>query len=104
MINCFSTTLLSALLVKIKTVQEIINTIEKILQEKSPRTNHQSDAGLNFFNQNFKKLMKKYNVNNYNIYSKKAIEVRVDRTLKNLSWGEFNFHGHYKFLDTYLKN
>ncbi|KAK9738209.1 hypothetical protein QE152_g10038 [Popillia japonica] len=74
--------------------------MEKILKIKSPK-NLQTDQGKEFFNNKFKKLMKKYNVNHYSTFSEKkaAIVERVNRTLKNLMWKEFSYRGTYRWVD-----
>ncbi|VEN43880.1 unnamed protein product [Callosobruchus maculatus] len=41
-----------------------------MLKQQTPK-NLQTDAGLEFFNQNFKNLIKQYDINHYNVFSKK---------------------------------
>jgi hypothetical protein len=57
--------------------------------------------GKEFFNKTFQLLMKKYNINHYNTYSEKKASIveRVNRTLKNLMWKEFNYHAHYRWIN-----
>lgn len=98
-INCFSK-FVWALPLKNKTSQEVSQAMEKVLKEQTP-INLQTDAGKEFFNKDFEKLMKKYNVNHYQVYSEKKASIveRVNRTLKNIMWKEFSFQGHYKWLN-----
>ncbi|VEN59611.1 unnamed protein product, partial [Callosobruchus maculatus] len=65
--------------------------METVLKQQTPK-NLQTDAGIEFFNQNFKNLMKQYNINHYNVFSEKkaAIVERVNRTMKNMVWKEFS--------------
>lgn len=102
-INCFSK-FVWALPLKTKTGTEVTRAMEKILKEVSPK-NLQTDAGLEFFNQHFQKLMKRFNVNHYNVFSEKKASIveRVNRTLKNMMWKEFSLQGHYKWLNILIK-
>lgn len=97
-INCFSK-FVWALPLKNKTGVEVSRMMEKILKKQTPK-NLQTDAGLEFFNKDFKKLMQKYNINHYNVFSelKAAIVERVNRTLKGMMWKEFSYQGNYKWL------
>lgn len=98
-INCFSK-FVWAYALKDKSANEVCKAMEKILKIKSPK-NLQTDQGKEFFNNKFKKLMKKYNVNHYSTFSEKkaAIVERVNRTLKNLMWKEFSYRGTYRWVD-----
>lgn len=98
-INCFSK-YVWAVPLKNKTGTELSLAMKKILKEETPK-NLQTDAGLEFFNKHFENLMKKYNINHYQVFSEKkaAIVERVNRTLKNMMWKEFSFNGNYKWLD-----
>lgn len=98
-INCFSKYVWTIPL-KNKTGPEVSTAMEKVLKEQTPK-NLQTDAGLEFFNKHFEKLMKKYGINHYNVFSEKkaAIVERVNRTLKNMMWKEFSLNGNYKWID-----
>lgn len=102
-INCFSK-YVWALPLKNKTGPEVSKVMESVLKQQTPN-NLQTDSGLEFFNSHFEKLMKKYKVNHYNVFSEKkaAIVERVNRTLKNMMWKEFSFRGNYKWLDVLPK-
>lgn len=62
--------------------------------------NLQTDLGKEFYNKDFKKLMREYNVHHYSTYSSKKASIveRVNRTLKSLMWREFSMQGTYKWL------
>lgn len=98
-INCFSK-FVWALPLRNKTANEVCGSMEIVLKQQVPK-NLQTDAGREFFNKDFQKLMKRYGVNHYNVFSEKkaAIVERVNRTLKNMMWKEFSLQGHYKWLD-----
>jgi Integrase core domain len=98
-INCFSK-FVWAYPLKTKTGLEVTKAMEKVLIQQSPK-NLQTDAGLEFFNKDFKKLMTKYKINHYNVYSEKKASIveRVNRTLKNMMWKEFSLQGHYKWIN-----
>lgn len=62
--------------------------------------NLQINNGVKFFNQHFKKLMKKYKINSYSVFSEKRVAVlkRLKRSLESLMWREFSYQGSYKRL------
>lgn len=97
-INCFSK-YVWAIPLKNKTGSEVSTAMDNILKEQTPQ-NLQTDAGLEFFNKHFERLMKKYKINHYNVFSEKKASIveRVNRTLKNMMWKEFSFQGSYKWL------
>lgn len=89
--------------------KDVAAAMESVLKnlKKTPK-NLQTDDGLEFMNKDFEKLMKRYNINHYSTFSKlKAQSVeRLNRTLKNQMWKEFNVRGSYNYtriLDTLLK-
>jgi hypothetical protein len=98
-INCFSK-FVWAFPLKTKSGNEVAENMEKVFQQQQPK-NLQTDLGKEFFNKTFQLLMKKYNINHYNTYSEKKASIveRVNRTLKNLMWKEFNYHGHYRWIN-----
>lgn len=96
--------------VKNKTASSIANAMKNILLESkygSPK-NIQSDQGSEFFNKDFKKLMKENNINHYHSFSKMKASIveRFNRTLKNKIWPRFSQQGSYNWilnLDDILK-
>lgn len=99
-INCFSK-YVWAYPLKSKSAKEVCDNMEKIFQQKHIPKNLQTDQGKEFFNKDFKRLMKIYKINHYNTFSetKAAIVERVNRTLKMWMWKEFNFRGKYRWID-----
>ncbi|XP_070161396.1 uncharacterized protein [Polyergus mexicanus] len=69
-------------------------------QHKPPK-NLQTDNGKEFYNKDFKKLMKQNKINHYSTYSDKkaAIVERFNRSLKELMWKQFSIQGNYKWVD-----
>lgn len=69
-----------------------------------PPKNIQSDDGKEFFNEKFRALMKKFNINHYSTYSvmKAAIVERFIRTIKNWLWQRFAYNGSYKWIGNEL--
>ncbi|KAJ8915491.1 hypothetical protein NQ315_012372 [Exocentrus adspersus] len=59
-----------------KSAQEVANAMNKILQrsKKIPK-NLQTDMGKEFYKTNFNKLMKKYKINHYSVYSTKKLRL-----------------------------
>jgi hypothetical protein len=81
---------------KDKTGPTVARAMERILTRATyiPK-NLQSDQGTEFYNNIFKKLMTKYNINHYSTFStmKAAIAERVIRTLKNMIYKHFSLEG-----------
>uniref|UniRef100_V5I837 Uncharacterized transposon-derived protein F54H12.3 n=1 Tax=Anoplophora glabripennis TaxID=217634 RepID=V5I837_ANOGL len=98
-INCFSKFVWTKPLVS-KSAQDVTIAMNMILQrfKKIPK-NLQTDMGKEFYNENFKKLMKKYNINHYSVYSTKKASIveRSIRTIKNMLWRSFSLAGEYKW-------
>lgn len=85
---------------KTKSASEVKDAMTKILKQgRSPR-NLQTDAGKEFYNQSFKSLMQKHDVNHYSTYSvkKASIAERVIRTLKEKLYREFSLRGNYNWV------
>lgn len=61
----------------------------------------QTDDGKEFFNKNFKNLMKEHTINHYSTFSilKASICERWNRTLKNMMWKMFSLNGSYRWID-----
>lgn len=100
-INAFSK-YLYAKPIKRKSATMVTDAMRKILKSlKTPPHNLQTDLGKEFYNKEFKTLMKRYGINHYSTYSNKksSIVERVNRTLKNMMWKEFSTQGSYKWLD-----
>lgn len=85
----------------------VTNAMENILLNSSRKPkNLQTDLGKEFYNENFKELMKKYDINHYSTYSvkKAAIVERVIRTLKGHLYKLFSLCGQYQWINKNLKN
>lgn len=97
-INCFSKFVWAKPL-RSKNGIEVTKEMEDIFKEQSPK-NLQTDMGNEFYNKHFENLTKKYKVNHYSVYSEKkaCIVERVNRTLKNMMWKEFNMQGNYRWV------
>lgn len=69
------------------------------LKQRRPK-NIQSDDGREFFNEKFRLLLKKYNINHYSTYSvkKASIVERFIRTIKSWLWQKFTYNGSYKWV------
>lgn len=100
-IDCFSK-YAWAIPLKNKTGPLVTKSMETIFQQsKRIPKNLQTDMGTEFYNTNFKELMKKFKINHYSSYSflKASIVERFNRTLKGRMWKQFSFQGSYKWLD-----
>lgn len=88
--------------VKSKSSSDIVKAMKQVLERRntSPR-NIQTDQGKEFFNKDFKSLMKYYQINHYHTYThmKASICERFNRTLKNLMWKMFSMNGNYKWIN-----
>lgn len=62
--------------------------------------------GTEFYNGEFKKIMKSYKINHYSTYSvkKASIVERVIRTLKSQLYKSFSLKGSYRWVEGQLKN
>jgi len=62
--------------------------------------NIQSDNGKEFYNKEFKSVMKRLGINLYSTYThlKASVVERFNRTLKGWMWKEFGVQGNYKWL------
>ena len=83
---------------KSKTGKDVTNAFK--LTKRVP-TNLQTDKGKEFYNKDFKELMKKYNINHYSTYTnvKASVVERFNRTLKEKMWKQFSIQGNYKWID-----
>uniref|UniRef100_A0A023F138 Integrase catalytic domain-containing protein n=1 Tax=Triatoma infestans TaxID=30076 RepID=A0A023F138_TRIIF len=86
--------------VKSKSAQDVTRAMENILSlsGRIPK-NIQTDNGKEFYNAQFKKLMKKYNINHYSTYSqiKSSIVERFNRTFKSMMYRLFSLRGNYNY-------
>lgn len=98
-INCFSKKLY-AFGLKTKSGSEVSKALDKVLKLEKP-INLQTDQGTEFYNQDVRKVLKKFNVNHYSVFSEKKASIveRVNRTLKTKMWKQFSFQGNYKWID-----
>jgi len=86
---------------KTKNGRDVTKAMRSILILTKPPKNLQTDQGKEFFNADFQKLMKDFNINHYTTYSsvKASIVERLNRTLKGMMWKEFSYRGNYKWTD-----
>lgn len=98
-INCFSK-FVWAFPLKTKTGQEVSKAMLNVFKTEKVK-NLQTDNGTEYYNKYFKQLVKKYNVNHYSVFSEKKASIveRINRTLKNIMWKEFNIRGHYRWVE-----
>jgi len=90
-----------AIPIKNKTAESVTNAMKSVFEEsKRYPKNLQTDDGKEFFNNIFKNLMKKYQINHYSTFSslKASIVERFNRTLKEKMWKEFSLNGNYKWV------
>lgn len=100
-INCF-TKVANAYPLKNKTAKSVTKAMENYLTNLRSTVKHlQTDMGKEFYNSEFEKLMKKFNINHYSTYSdmKAAIIERFNRTLKASMYKTFSLRGTYKWHD-----
>lgn len=98
-INCF-TKYAYAVPLKDKTGPTVVNAIRPVVEHKKMK-HLQTDAGKEFYNVWFSKLMKKHNIIHYSVFSDKkgAIVERFNRSLKSLMWRKFTEQGKYAWLN-----
>lgn len=85
---------------KTKSGKNVEAAMKIILSKMSPPKNLQTDNGTEFYNKEFSKLMKSYNINHYSTFSnlKASIAERSIRSIKSLLWKQFSLQGSYKWL------
>lgn len=80
----------------------VTQAMQRVFTQSHPRkpVNIQCDAGLEFYNDTFKSLMTKYNINMYSTFSvmKASVVERFNRTLKSWMYREFEVQGNYKWI------
>ena len=98
-IDCFSKYLwLRA--VKDKSGPNVSHAMEDVMMEGRVPKNLCTDAGKEFYNSSFTKLMKRYTINHYSTYSimKASMAERVIRTVKDQMYKMFSLQGSYKYI------
>lgn len=91
---------------KNKTSLLVTQAMENILLKSQRKPKHlQTDFGTEFYNKEFKKLMKERNINHYSTYThlKASIVERFNRTIKNKMWKMFSLNGNYKWKNNITK-
>lgn len=88
---------------KNKTGKEVTSAMHTIFRDNPERIpkNLQTDAGKEFYNTSFQKLMEKYKINHYCTYSKMKASIceRFNRTLLNRIWYRFSVQGSHKWVN-----
>lgn len=90
-----------AIPLKSKSAKDVTVAFRSILNSthQIPK-NIQTDAGKEFFNYQFKKLMTDFKINHYTTFSKMKASIveRFNRTLKLKMWKRFSLQGSYKWI------
>ena len=87
---------------KTKTGPEVAKAFEYIFETSGNKPKYlQTDQGLEFYNVHVKKVLEKYGVELFSVFSdkKSAIVERYQKTLKERMFRAFTFQGNYKWLD-----
>lgn len=90
-----------ALAIKTKSSKDVTQAMQSIFTlGHIPKKIH-SDNGKEFYNSEFQRLMKRYNIHHYSTYTtmKAAIIERFNRTLKTKMWKRLHLNGSYKWID-----
>ena len=80
----------------------VTGTFESILTSSGRQpTNFQTDDGSEFFNKQFKILIKRKNINMYSSFSpvKCSLAERLNRTIKTWMWKEFTYQINQSWVD-----
>lgn len=90
---------------KSKTGVEVSGAFERILKRAPAPRNLQTDNGLEYFNQHFKRLMRKYGINHYATFSdlKCALAERFNRSYKGMLYKNFSLKGKFEWLSDMQK-
>lgn len=85
---------------KSKAKNDVKNAMEEILKNNNTPKNLQTDMGKEFYNSEFKNLMKLYSINHYSTFSvkKASIVERLIRTLKTKLFKYFSLCGSYRWI------
>lgn len=95
----------NAIPIRNKRKNDVCKAMETIIKNSSP-LKLMTDEGLEFKNSDFKKLMKKYNVNHFFAKNKEikcAIVERFNKTLKNKMFKYFTLKGNRRYIDVISK-
>lgn len=87
--------------IKTKSAKDVTAAMRSVfIKGRYPKKHLHVDKGKEFYNSEFQKLLKEYNINMYSTYSslKASIIERFNRTLKNKMWERFTYQGSYKWL------
>lgn len=103
-IDCFSK-FAWVVALKQKNKEMVSRAFEQILMKGRVPKNLQTDFGKEFYNDKFKTVVDKHNINHYSTYSTKKASIveRFIRTLKNKLYKEFSFNGNYKWKNKVLE-
>lgn len=95
-----------AIPLKKKDKNTVPKEFETLLTKGRIPKNLQTDMGTEFYNDKFKKVAEKYNINHYSTYSTKKASIveRFIRTIKTKLFKEFSLKGNYKWINDTLKN
>lgn len=87
--------------VKKKDAHDVTAAMKSVLEQGRVPKHLHVDRGTEFYNKNFKNLMKRYGIKMYSTYSnmKASICERFNRTLKEKMWMRFSLQGNYKWFD-----
>lgn len=90
-----------AIPVRSKTGKDVTKGFREILKSGLAPKNLQVDRGKEFYNAEFKALMKRYGINMYSSHSelKASVVERFNRTLKTVMWKQFTRRGSYKWVN-----
>lgn len=88
-------------LLKNKSGKEVTRAFQDILAQGRRPKKLQTDKGTEFFNKDFQKLMKQYQITHFATSNDKKASVveRFNRTLKTRMWRYFNAHNTHKYID-----
>jgi hypothetical protein len=87
--------------IKSKRAGDVTIAMKSVLtQGRAPKHLH-VDQGKEFYNSEFRALMKQYGINMYSTFSnlKASICERFNRTLKSKMWKQFTLRGSHKWID-----
>lgn len=88
---------------KNKTGAEVTKAMATIFETNPQNIPHNlhTDEGKEFYNAQFQRLMKKHGINHYSTYSTKKASIveRLNRTIMNRLWRQFNLQGSHKWID-----
>lgn len=95
-----------AIKLKQKNKEHVSKAFHNLLKRGRVPNNLQTDLGTEFYNDKFKKITQKYNINHYSTYSTKKASIveRFIRTLKNKLYKQFSLKGNYKWTDGTLES